>query len=116
MGGTFNPCHLGHISMANIACEEFSLDQTLIVPTGDPPHKASGLASPEHRFAMCELAARSYPKLVVSRLEIERPGKTYTVDTLRRFTPLQTLRCILSWVRIRFEKFQHGKSLNRCFR
>ena len=83
MGGTFNPVHNGHVYMAQKAYEEFGLDNVLFIPTGNPPHKGGeGMADKEHRFAMLELALQGYPYFGVSRVELNRPGNTYTIDTL----------------------------------
>jgi nicotinate-nucleotide adenylyltransferase len=84
MGGTFNPVHTGHVYMAQRAREEFSLDTVMFIPTGIPPHKSGEfIADSEHRFAMLELATEGYPYFTVSRIEMLRTGKTYTIDTLR---------------------------------
>lgn len=83
MGGTFNPVHNGHIYMAQKAYEEFALDNVLFIPAGKPPHKGGeGMADKEHRFTMLELAIQDYPYFGTSRVELNRPGNTYTVDTL----------------------------------
>lgn len=84
MGGTFNPVHNGHVYMAQRAREEFALDTVMFLPSGQPPHKIDEeIADREHRFAMLELAVEAYPYFTVSRMEFNRPGKSYTVDTLR---------------------------------
>jgi len=83
MGGTFNPVHNGHIYMAQKAYEEFGLDSVLFIPVGNPPHKSDEeVAGKEHRFAMLELALQDYPELGISRVELDRAGCTYTIDTL----------------------------------
>jgi len=84
LGGTFNPPHLGHLLCAQEAHHALGLDRVVLMPTGTPPHKAS----PEDpgagkRFAMCELACGGEEWLSASRLEIDRDGPSYTVDTLR---------------------------------
>lgn len=80
LGGTFNPIHNGHIAMAEAARAELSLDELIIMPTGDPPHKSAELADRWDRLRMAELAAGG--RFAVSAMEVERPGKTYTIDTL----------------------------------
>lgn len=80
LGGSFNPIHWGHLAMAEAAREELALDRLLIIPDGDPPHKSKELAGKRHRLRMVELAAEGV--FEVSAMEVERPGKTYTVDTL----------------------------------
>ena len=84
LGGTFNPIHLGHVDMAQKLYYEFSLDEVMLVVSGDPPHKNSAqMPSAKHRFNMVLKAAENLPFANVSDIEIARPGKIYTVDTLR---------------------------------
>jgi len=83
LGGTFDPIHYGHLQIAEEARERFALDAVLFIPTGEPPHKPSGLASAEQRFLMAELATADHPRFAVSRLEIDRSGPSYTADTLQ---------------------------------
>jgi len=84
LGGTFNPPHLGHLVCAQEARVELGLDVVVLMPTGVPPHKeAEGDPGAESRFVLCRLAAHGDEGLQVSRLELERPGRSYTVDTLR---------------------------------
>lgn len=83
LGGTFNPVHNGHISMARIALDEFLLGEVVFIPAGNPPHKRNeAIASAEHRINMLELAIRDENRFSVDTLEIHREGLTYTVDTL----------------------------------
>lgn len=83
MGGTFDPIHLGHLAVAEEAREVLDLDRVLFVPAGRPPHKDAGDVSPiEHRLAMVELAIAGNPAFQVSRIEVDRPGPSYTVDTV----------------------------------
>ena len=89
MGGTFDPIHYGHLLMAEEARTAFALDQVVFVPNGRPAHKKAYLvSSPEERYAMTLLATGSNPAFSCSRLEIERPGISYTIDTLRAFRGL----------------------------
>ena len=86
-GGTFNPPHLGHLAAAKTAVEVLGLDQLLIIPDSQPPHKElpAGTPGPEHRLAMAEKLADALlmPKVArVSTLEMDRPGRSYTADTL----------------------------------
>ena len=84
MGGTFDPIHHGHLVTAEEALSQFSLDQVVFVPTGRPWMKADRPVSPaEDRYLMTVIATSSNPHFLVSRLEIEREGPTYTVETLR---------------------------------
>lgn len=84
MGGTFDPIHIGHLVTADEACHAFALDEVLFVPAGSPWQKnIDEVASPEHRFLMTQIATASNPRFRVSRIEIDRDGATYTIDTLR---------------------------------
>ena len=89
MGGTFDPIHYGHLLMAEEARQAFDLDQVVFVPNGRPAHKKAYLvSSPEDRYAMTLLATASNPLFRCSRMEIERPGVSYTIDTLRAIRAL----------------------------
>ncbi len=84
MGGTFNPIHYGHLVTAEEALSQFKLDRIIFIPTGQPPHKtACKLASPEDRYIMTVMATASNSNFFVSRIETDRKGKCYTIDTLR---------------------------------
>lgn len=84
MGGTFDPIHVGHLAAAEQVREAFSLDAVVFMPAGDPwMKKGRSLAPAEDRFAMVAAAVRDNPHFDASRLEIDRAGETYTVDTLR---------------------------------
>ena len=84
MGGTFNPIHNGHLFLAEHAYEQAGLDYVLFMPTMKPPHKADmSIVSAEHRINMVRLAIKNNPKFVLSDLELNRPGITYTSDTLK---------------------------------
>jgi len=83
MGGTFDPVHYGHLVTAEEARVQFALDHVYFVPNRYPPHKSlDHVTDPEHRFRMTQLAVRSNPRFSVSRVEIDRPGPSYTIDTL----------------------------------
>lgn len=84
MGGTFDPIHHGHLVAASEAADRFNLDRVIFVPTGQPWQKADRHVSPaEHRYLMTVIATASNPRFTVSRVDIDRGGDTYTVDTLR---------------------------------
>jgi nicotinate-nucleotide adenylyltransferase len=86
MGGTFDPIHLGHLRAAEEIYRAFGLDRIIFVPAARPPHKAGGgTASALHRYEMVSLATVFTPYFTVSPIELQRPGKSYTVDTLRAF-------------------------------
>jgi nicotinate-nucleotide adenylyltransferase len=83
MGGSFNPIHNGHLVTADEARHAFSLDEVIFVPAGHPWQKeVTDVAPAEDRYLMCVIATSSDPAFRVSRIEIDRPGPTYTVDTL----------------------------------
>lgn len=83
MGGTFDPIHYGHLVTAAAAAEEFELDLVVFVPAGQPPHKRPVAVSDSvHRYLMTVLATVANERFAVSRIDIDRPGPSYTVDTL----------------------------------
>lgn len=84
MGGTFDPIHLGHLVAASESAHHFDLDQVVFVPTGAPWQKADRQVSPaEDRYLMTVIATAADPRFSVSRVDLDRAGLTYTVDTLR---------------------------------
>ena len=85
MGGTFDPIHHGHLVAASEVASMFELDEVVFVPTGEPWHKpaAQQVSPAEHRYLMTVVATASNPRFTVSRVDIDRPGPTYTIDTLR---------------------------------
>jgi nicotinate-nucleotide adenylyltransferase len=111
MGGTFDPIHHGHLVAASEVAGRFALDEVVFVPTGHPWQKSDAAVSPaEDRYLMTVIATASNPRFSVSRVDIDRVGPTFTVDTLRdlrdRFgssaelffiTGADALEKILSW-------------------
>jgi nicotinate-nucleotide adenylyltransferase len=108
MGGTFDPIHHGHLVAASEVGHAFSLDEVVFVPTGRRAEKDA--ASPaEDRYLMTVIATASNPRFLVSRVDIDRPGVTYTIDTLRELhaarpdaelffiTGADALAMIMSW-------------------
>jgi nicotinate-nucleotide adenylyltransferase len=85
MGGTFDPIHHGHLVTAEEALAQYRLDEVVFVPTGQPwmKEKNREVSPAEHRYLMTVIATASNPHFSVSRLEVERGGPTYTVETLR---------------------------------
>jgi nicotinate-nucleotide adenylyltransferase len=84
MGGTFDPIHHGHLSAANEVRHRYALDEVVFVPTGQPWQKDHRVVSAaEDRYLMTVIATASNPRFSVSRVEVDRPGPTYTVATLR---------------------------------
>lgn len=83
MGGTFDPVHYGHLVTAEEALVQFNLDRVVFMPTGMPARKPGRDVTPaEHRYLMTVIATASNPDFTVSRMEVDRPGVTYTVDTM----------------------------------
>ena len=82
MGGTFDPVHHGHLVAASEVAQWFDLDEVVFVPTGEPWQK-DGVSPSEHRYLMTVIATASNPRFTVSRVDIDRDGPTYTIDTLR---------------------------------
>ena len=81
MGGTFDPIHNGHLVAASEVADAFQLDEVIFVPTGVPWHKKA-VSSAEHRYLMTVIATAANPSFTVSRVDVDRPGVTYTIDTL----------------------------------
>lgn len=82
MGGTFDPIHHGHLVAASEVAHSYGLDEVVFVPTGQPWQK-SQVSEGEHRYLMTVVATAANPQFTVSRVDIERTGPTYTIDTLR---------------------------------
>src|SRR5690606_15191917 len=84
MGGTFDPIHHGHLVAASEVQSWFDLDEVVFVPTGQPWQKSERVVSPpEDRYLMTVIATAANPRFTVSRVDINRDGPTYTIDTLR---------------------------------
>jgi nicotinate-nucleotide adenylyltransferase len=108
MGGTFDPIHHGHLVAASEVAQSFDLDEVIFVPTGQPWQK-NKVTLGEHRYLMTVIATASNPRFTVSRVDIDRAGATYTIDTLRELkterpdadlffiTGADALAQILSW-------------------
>ena len=85
-GGTFDPPHYAHLAMAERARQQYRLEGVIFLPAGQPPHKhGREVTAAEHRYLMTELACASNPHFFVSRLELEREGPSYTIETLREY-------------------------------
>lgn len=82
MGGTFDPIHHGHLVAASEVAQSFDLDEVVFVPTGQPWQKHD-VSAAEHRYLMTVIATASNPRFTVSRVDIDREGPTFTIDTLR---------------------------------
>lgn len=88
MGGTFDPIHHGHLVAASEVAKHFGLESVIFVPTGEPYQKREVTAG-EHRYLMTVIATASNPRFTVSRVDIDRKGPTYTVDTLKDLRNLE---------------------------
>jgi nicotinate-nucleotide adenylyltransferase len=87
MGGTFDPIHVGHLAVAEEARDALGLERIVFIPAGQPPHKAaSEVSAAADRVAMVSLAIGGNPAFELSRLEIDRPGPSYTTDTVAELT------------------------------
>jgi nicotinate-nucleotide adenylyltransferase len=87
MGGTFDPIHNGHLVAASEVQSWFGLDEVVFVPTGQPWQKSDRKVTPaEHRYLMTVIATASNPRFTVSRVDVDRVGPTYTIDTLQELT------------------------------
>jgi nicotinate-nucleotide adenylyltransferase len=83
MGGTFDPIHVGHLAVAEEARQALGLERILFVPAAIPPHKPGGAVAPvDDRLAMVELAIAGNPAFTLSRVDVDRPGPSYTADTV----------------------------------
>jgi nicotinate-nucleotide adenylyltransferase len=83
LGGTFDPVHLGHVRMAEEARDALGLEQVILVPAGQPMSKPDRNITPaEHRIEMLRLAVKDKPRLTISAIETERPGPSFTIDTI----------------------------------
>jgi nicotinate-nucleotide adenylyltransferase len=84
LGGTFDPVHYGHLVIAEEVFATLQLSEIVFVPAGEPPHKTSvDITAAEHRLKMLELAIASNPHFTISKVDLDRPGPSYTVDMLQ---------------------------------
>jgi nicotinate-nucleotide adenylyltransferase len=94
-GGEFDPPHLGHLAVVRAARGQLGLDRVIVVPTARPPHREASATPAETRVRLAEAAFAGEPGVEVSRMELDRPGPSYTVDTLRALAPRGELVLIL---------------------
>lgn len=97
-GGTFDPVHFGHLVTARAIAEECGFERITLVPSASPPHKTGAAGSSAQRLAMLQLAIRDDPQFEICRLEIARPGPSYTFDTLQALIGEHGPDCELSWI------------------
>lgn len=99
MGGTFNPIHYAHLLSAEQVREGLGYDKILFVPAARPPHKSQpDLVSAEHRYQMVLLATADNPYFEVSRIELERAGPSYTIQTIKALQPIYGKETELAWI------------------
>lgn len=82
-GGSFDPVHIAHVALAQVALSQLQLDAVIWVPAGQPWQKTRTLASPAHRAAMLQLAIADEPRFTLERCELDRTGPSFTLDTVR---------------------------------
>lgn len=102
MGGTFDPIHIAHLIVAEEVYAALGLTEMVFIPAGHPPHKLDRASTDfHHRLAMVELAIASNPHFSISRVEVDRPGPSYLVDTLRllhaQWGPQIELNFVIGW-------------------
>jgi len=121
MGGTFDPVHRGHLAVANEARHCLALDEILFLPAGNPYFKETLVISPaEQRLAMLKLAIRNAPYFKISLLEIERPGPSYSVESMfslkSQLGPAAELFFILGWDSLinLYRWFEAGRLIRLC--
>ena len=99
MGGTFDPIHYAHLLIAEDVRRRFKLPQIVFMPSGSPPHKKDyEVTSAEDRYIMAVLATSGNPNFAVSRMELERPGPSYTIETIRQLKARMGEGAQVSWV------------------
>lgn len=84
-GGTFNPIHIGHLMIAELALEAFDLERVIFVPSSHPPHKDSDVIDAVYRYEMTAAAVSDNPRFTISDVELKREGPSYTIDTIKHF-------------------------------
>jgi len=115
MGGTFNPIHLGHLMIAEEARQHYGLEKVIFIPSYITPNKDMTGAAAKQRLEMTRLATCDNPYFMVSDIEIQRKGCSYTIDTLRYLKKLYGISChlFLYAVRIRYKICLTGITRNK---
>ena len=98
MGGTFSPPHLGHLICAEEVNEHFRFDKIMFVPSARPPHKDGDVLEAEHRYMMTALATQDNPRFEVSRIELDRPGRSYSIETVRQLKSIYGQGSDIYWI------------------
>ena len=99
MGGTFNPIHYGHLISAEEVCDGLGFDLVIFVPSARPPHKDNrDIIDPQHRYMMTVLATEDNPHFQVSRIELDRTGPSYAIETIRQFQANYGDNAEIAWI------------------
>jgi nicotinate-nucleotide adenylyltransferase len=99
MGGTFNPIHYGHLISAEEVYDSLSFDVVIFVPSARPPHKDNrDIIDPQHRYMMTMLATEDNSHFRVSRIELDRQGPSYSIETIRQFQADYGAKAEISWI------------------
>lgn len=116
-GGSFNPPHFGHLSLARLACEQNNLDCVVFIPSGNPPHKIRDLAPARQRYAMTKIAIAGHARFTISPIELRRKGKSYTYRTIinwrRAYPQAETLFLLGSDSLLEISSWKGGEKLFR---
>jgi len=98
-GGTFNPPHIAHLICAEEVYDQFKFDKVLFIPSARPPHKNNHeIADAQHRYMMTVLATKDNPHFEVSRIELDRPGRSYTVKTVKELKLIYGNEAEIYWI------------------
>jgi len=99
MGGTFNPPHLGHLICAEEVYDHFKFDKVIFIPSARPPHKDNNeVLDAQHRYMMTLLAVEANPHFEISRIELDRPGRSYSIETVRELKLIYGQDTELYWI------------------
>ncbi len=99
MGGTFNPPHIAHLICAEEVYDTLKFDKVIFIPSARPPHKNSNdIIDPYHRYMMTCLATNDNPHFEVSRIELDRPGRSYTIETVKEIKKLYNNNAEIYWI------------------
>jgi len=99
MGGTFNPPHLGHLICAEEVYDHFKFHKLIFIPNARPPHKNKRrVIDPQHRYMMTYLAIKDNPHFEISRIELDRPGRSYSIETIKEFKRIYEPNTEFYWI------------------
>lgn len=99
MGGTFNPPHIAHLICAEEVYDRLKFDKVIFIPSARPPHKdANDIIDPHHRYMMTLLATEDNPHFEVSRIELDRPGRSFTIETVKEMKKMYNNNAEIHWI------------------